>query len=82
MLTNFSQPHIDEQWKIWVEKKLRLERGGFSMSDKGVRDLLHSKQMATESFDKGSKITWLLLTWGLEVRRMKTLVFTVLSLKG
>lgn len=39
-------------------KRLRVEKEGFSMSEKGVKDLFHSKQRGTESFDKGSKITW------------------------
>lgn len=39
-------------------KRLRLENERFSMSEKGVKDLLRSKKRGIESFDKGSKITW------------------------
>lgn len=39
-------------------KRLRLEKERFSISEKGVKDLFHSKKRYIESFDKGSKITW------------------------
>lgn len=52
-------------------ERLRLETEVFSMSEKGVKDLFHSKQRGTESFDKGSKITWWLLADGLGSRNKK-----------
>lgn len=52
-------------------KRLRLEKEWFSISEKGVEDLFHSKKRYIESFDKGSKITWWLLADGLGSRNRK-----------
>lgn len=69
--------------EIRERKKVDSRDRRVSVSEEGVRDLFHSKQV-TGSFNKGSKITWYgwQMACSLEIRSMRTLVFIMLSCKG